>query len=66
VEQQAVEISHGEVMEYNQNIGLVLNRRIQASMKGLNYDVKVVFTQEDLVSCSCTGRAGSHGFERIV
>ena len=50
----------------NNEVGLVLNNTIPASMKDAEYDVTTAFTKNDLIAAKCDCHAGGHENGRVV
>jgi predicted DNA-binding protein YlxM (UPF0122 family) len=53
-------------VEEEQQIGLVLEHKVKASMKTTIYNTKIALTKTTLLACSCTCKAGSSGKEQVV
>ena len=53
-------------VEYENIIGLHISHKIKASMKKDLYDVKLTFTSNDILACSCSCKAGSAKEEKIL
>uniref|UniRef100_A0A7S4JKA3 SWIM-type domain-containing protein n=1 Tax=Odontella aurita TaxID=265563 RepID=A0A7S4JKA3_9STRA len=58
--------SLGAFIEYDGAVGILIEGKIRASMKGKLYDGAVAFTADSLIACSCSCKAGSEGKERIT
>jgi hypothetical protein len=61
-----IRYSTSQTIEVQGEIGLLVHTQVKATMRNATYDVKVAFTKNNLVACSCTCQAGSMGEERIV
>lgn len=48
------------------DVGLVVNNKIVASMKDSEYDVTNAFTKKDLIACKCDCHAVGHDKERVI
>lgn len=48
------------------NVGLVLNNKITASMKDVEYEVSTTFTKNDLLATKYGCHADSHDKERVL
>lgn len=54
------------IVSYNNTVGLHISHCIKASMKKDVYNVKVSFTSTDILSVSCTCKAGSVEHEKVI
>ena len=52
------------ITEYKNEVGLVVVHDVKASMKSDTYKVKLAFTKQTIIACTCTCKAGSQGSEK--
>jgi hypothetical protein len=56
--------ANGHLFMHGKKVGILLSHSIRASMKHEKYDVRVTFTTDGVVSCSC--KAGSIGSKHLL
>ena len=54
------------IIEYDNNTGIHISHNIKASMKTTIYNIKVSFDSDNIISTSCTCKAGCSGSEKIL
>jgi hypothetical protein len=55
-----------KLFSINEEIGIVLEHKVRASMKTDIYDVKVAFTRHHIISCQCSCRCGSQNDDKVL
>ena len=59
-------LSKCKIIKFRNKVGLVMEHCIKASMKPDTYNVQVAFTKENIITCSCTCKAGAWDDERVL